>query len=687
MNSRQDSNDSLLVSGHGDTARGSEERHVRGRQAHGSWWLMALWGVCLVAYPTWLLPASYAVRIGWFAALLTYVVGVIMLHRRWLPAAGPAQEVQSWAPWPLYPSAILVILGYGLLRAPALGTPVSGTGDEDANAFMPLLPFEMLPSASTALNVVQSAAFRAVMVSLAVLGVALAAKWIRRIGARNLQVNEVLPIATVAVTGAVMFLALGDVAYNPMVHRYPPLSRGVLLTSYMILGINEVAARVPSLVSSMVAAWFLMRTIALFHGGEAALVGLGLALFLPAAQHYGVLIYLDPIVMVPICAALFFFARYLRFGTAADFGWAVVIAGVGYLIKQHVVILVPLFALGALARLPEDREQRRAVLRALVLLLLLMEPWYFVETAVGAAVGTEAGGVANVVSTFTGLQPAFQGVANWRPLRLRPENWLSLEVSTRYLRNLPVQAGWPLLVLSVVGLVIGVLRRSPLTVVAGAMFAVPYALFTSDFEQWVGYPRYMLLLFPSLVMLAAIGWDAIITPIASRGVRLLASAALVALVAFLGSSDPVRAASRHGVDHFVDLDAAFTEIERAIPPGDKIAAAAVCCEALRFYALKHRMVVKLTWPPSSLLASTDTAGLAEWMVSERVAYLFVIRPAWFSRVELAKWAGPNLIDEIDPHYPLLDALEALSDQGPVYVAHRFNQPDGDVLLIRVRTVE
>lgn len=157
----------------------------------------------------------------------------------------------------------------------------------------------------------------------------------------------------------------------------PPLTYWPILFSYQLFGVNEFALRVPSALAAIGILLFCYGAARMLFGPRAALVAAAIAATTPRIYILERRLPIDIILLLFLTGTLFFLLRALLRNDTRSWALAYLFAGLGFLTKGPVALVIPAgaYALWALCnrrlRLSETRPWLGIAILAAVAL-----PWY-----------------------------------------------------------------------------------------------------------------------------------------------------------------------------------------------------------------------------------------------------------------------------------------------------------------------
>jgi len=110
-----------------------------------------------------------------------------------------------------------------------------------------------------------------------------------------------------------------------------------------LFGFKEWALRIPSLLFSLFAGFYVYRIILLFRDRKTALLASVMLLFIPGFFYFTHLSYKEPGLIFFICASSFYLLRYSKENLKNDLVIASFFVGAGYLYKDPILFFIPIF--------------------------------------------------------------------------------------------------------------------------------------------------------------------------------------------------------------------------------------------------------------------------------------------------------------------------------------------------------
>ncbi|MDA2933352.1 glycosyltransferase family 39 protein [Acidobacteria bacterium AH-259-D05] len=460
-----------------------------------------LWIFTYVLFPSWMLPGPRWTSLIALVCLLIFVSSNLWLFHRW-----HLDEHLYWR-WTFDPKRIVSIvtdhpvLVIGLFMVAVLHIyplVVAPLGAGDAPGIALTGPNLLSPLWSIAAHLAMPVVWiRLLVVALGAVAVGVASRVFSISSLRSLlsHIRRPQVLLPLGLVGLLLLLGYAWVLSSLFVesaqvdppitfHREPPIGRLILVGFTLLFGANEIAVRLPQLLFLLGAIVYLYRLVALHRDAQVALLSAFTFGLIPPVFHYTHQAYLEGGLLFFVVAASFYFLRHLRDGIRNDLFMGVLLASAGFLYKRPAVLVLAVFAVYViLLSLYHRRWVIRLPLsdyaRSFWVCLAGVGPWLI------------------LVGWFTG--PG-------RFLRYRYDlslnNWLSLDLATGYLQQLPLQLSWPIVFLILLSLIYAfIVCRDAFFSYTLTWFGVFYVFFTSDScTQCVGHDRFALVWFPCMAI-------------------------------------------------------------------------------------------------------------------------------------------------------------------------------------------
>ena len=287
-------------------------------------------------------------------------------------------------------------------------------------------------------------------------------------------------------TGSFSFpsLLLTNLEIEPPVtfHREPPFGRLILIIFTLIFGGNEIAVRLPQLLFLLGAMLYLYRLVSLYNNKEIALFSTFIFGFIPPVFYYSHLAFLAGGLLFFIVAPSFYFLRHLRDNSRNDLLMAIFILAVGSLYNRPAILVFAIFTV----YIALQWIYRRKTLTVQVPIRdYIISGWFFIASIIPWLV---------IVGFFAG--PG-------RFVRFRYDfmfsNLLSFDLATGYLRQLPFQVSWPIVILILLALLYRLFfQRDKFFTYTFIWFLMYYIFYTLDpwGKEVIGHDRFALAWFP-----------------------------------------------------------------------------------------------------------------------------------------------------------------------------------------------
>ncbi len=264
--------------------------------------------------------------------------------------------------------------------------------------------------------------------------------------------------------------ALGLIHWPPLFH----FTEGI---AFSVFGPSVVTARLTVLLFALLGSYFWFRLVTLLHGEWSGAASTVLLAFLPLLLLYEKAVMLDIPSLALCIAASYFWIRYLEKGEGRLLYWFAVFASLALLTKQHAIYLVVFCLLSVLATDKWRFLVNWTTAKALGFCFLLAGPFYILAFAHHAR---------------TIAEDVFVGTAG------------SDHPYLYYFAKLPNSMGWPLLILSLLGIATSPWweKRESLKIML-SWIAACYITITPLGQK---EPRYAIYWLPALVYFAVGPW-------------------------------------------------------------------------------------------------------------------------------------------------------------------------------------
>jgi 4-amino-4-deoxy-L-arabinose transferase-like glycosyltransferase len=285
--------------------------------------------------------------------------------------------------------------------------------------------------------------------------------------------------------------------------HWPPFFHFVEGLLFLIFGPSVITARIAVLLFALFGLFFWFKLVAALQNEWTATVSAVVLSCLPAVLLYEKAVMLEIPSLALCIAASYFWLQYLDSAKSQSFYWCSVLTGLALLTKQQGVYLALFFLLSAIGLRKWHQLVSRTTLWAATIVLAIAGPFYVLELSID-----RQSIAANIM----------KGVDRVPPNRF-----------TYYLQALPLELGWVLLGLSILGIVLCwryVNRRS--FVFMSAWIAAWYLTY---FVISTKQTRYMVYWLAPFIFFA-------VAPLTSRTLPKLAriAAAATALILVCGSA-------------------------------------------------------------------------------------------------------------------------------------------------------
>ena len=443
------------------------------------------WMILYLIFPAWALPVSVSVRALVFSGLILYFCISAWLLNRWFNECKVVKpvcaQVTDWRKLIKNNSWLVIVCSLStLLHINPIFNPVLLIGDEALHLQSGLWMYEYIDSN-------WHGYFQ--ILFWALIG------WIVIIKKMNLKVNSFSVKRRAIFCGItsddsvkyfavfllisflfIYFYLLRNLAYYPMLIRYPPVSKFLYFIAYSAFGINHIFPRILQLIFYLLCTVYLYRTICLFYDKETALLGASMYLFLPVTFCYAHLGEIESGVIFIIAAISFYFLRFIKERDNRDLLLTVYLTGTGYLYKDPVFLVFPVcLALLIYKSLKKHNLYPLMYIKILLLAPLSVVPWMII-----------------------------QKLFSWRHYTFQMSNLTSID--SKIVTYFSLMA-WNLSTIVFVLFVLSIMyacfiRRNILTVYFGFLFIIYYFFIVSDVGALS--PRFSMVFYPTIVVFLSI---------------------------------------------------------------------------------------------------------------------------------------------------------------------------------------
>jgi len=449
------------------------------------------WTVFYLIYPTWALPVSVAGRFLIYVGLMMYFTISAYFMNRWfndLPVNKPfiVKPVGSNSSregllshikgnlWFLIICCIAIVLQIFKITSPILNL-----GDEALHIQGGLWVYDYL---GRDWHRLLQFIFWAVVITIFILGMGrkrgATKKFSEGLNAiyQRIYSNSTIKYLFVVILLFVFilyFLLLKDIIYELHLIRYPPVSKFLYLTSFLVSGITHVGPRVIQLIFYLLSAIYIYRTINLFCNKETSLLGASIYLFSPVAFHYAHIAQLTSGVVFFVVIISFYFLRFIKDKNNRDLILTSFFIGLGFLYKEDIFLMFFVcIAYLIFYRFRKKNTNLRTELNVLLLSLVPIIPWMII-----------------------------QRFFNWRQYNVIWSHFVSLDILSRYFHLILTQISWIPFLLFIISIVfIFLKKRSELSIFYGFLFIAFYLFYTADYTAKYIQHRFSIIFYPAIAV-------------------------------------------------------------------------------------------------------------------------------------------------------------------------------------------
>jgi hypothetical protein len=265
------------------------------------------------------------------------------------------------------------------------------------------------------------------------------------------------------------FFLLRNIHYDLMLVRYPPVSKFLYLSSYLIFGLTHIGPRIVQLSLYLASALYIYRTINLFFDKKTSLSGAAFYLFLPLSFHFAHTAEIATGLIFFVIIISFYFLRYLKNGDQRDLILTTFLIGIGFLYKRDILLMF--FICTAYLTLYSLLKKQQILMKEIKILsisLIPIVPWM-------------------IIGKFF----------NWRNYNIFLPNLTSIDTLTIYLRLLNIEVSWIVFILFILSIIIILIfRRNNLVLFYGFLSLTFYFFYTADYTAKYNVHRFSLIFYP-----------------------------------------------------------------------------------------------------------------------------------------------------------------------------------------------
>jgi len=567
---------------------------------------LALWFGSYILYPGWLLPLSPGRRLLIYLGLILYFSFNAWLLFHWIK--GKVEGIPSLPTWRLVVRKIrensllsLAILLSAGLHIYSMRLPLTTGGDEDVHSTASLMILKNLGIYSerffhlSPYSFVRLAALLAIIVL--VIFIFLGKRLERKI-AHHRSNLLILTIFLIFVFLGVYFYLLRNHGFDQALFKFPPLERIILIVPYSLFGVHEYVARLPSLIFSLLTALFMFKLVGLYRDRWTATLAGALVIFIPTYFFYSSLNYPEAGGMLFILLASFYFLRHARTLSYGDLLFSIFFLSLGVLYKRVVLIMWGVFGVYWLvSRMRGERWLSWSIYPRFV---------------------------------WIGLVPI---IPQWMTVRLFSDvhyffdlsNWATLKTAIQNLAILPGQTTIPLFFLFAGGIIWALLkRRDDLTLYSLILFVLYYVFWTSYF--YIGDPRYMMSVFPSVVILGASFLGELRKNSRWKRVVSILAVFLLGFMIYKIPVNPVGKSFKYGSVFYFSYDEVYNYLKDNLKSKEKVGFISPITTAVGFYRYKFGLEHKLDFVFLSEDTLSNSEATRRYFKKQNIKYLLVFYP-------------------------------------------------------------
>ena len=567
---------------------------------------LALWFGCYILYPAWMLPLSTGGRFWVYLGLIFYFSFNAWLLFRWIK--GKVEWTPSLLTWGLmvrkikenYLLSLAILLCAGL-HIYSMLLPLTTGGDEDVHSTPGLMILKNVGIYSERFFHLSPRTLVLLVTLLVILLLVIfffPGKKIERKIAHYRRRSLILVVLLASILLGIYFYVLRNHSFDQALFKFPPLERIALIVPYSLFGVHEYVARLPSLIFSLLTAVYMFKLVGLYRDRWTATLAGVLFIFIPTYFFYSSLNYPEAGGILLILIASFYFLRHARTLSHEDLLLCVFFISLGVLYKRVVLVMWAIFGIHWLvSRMRGKRWLSWSTYPKFLWIGLvpIIPQWIMVRS------------FADVHYTFD------------------LSNWAALKTATQNLTILPGQITIPLFFLFAAGLIWSLLkRRDSLTLYCLILFLTYYAFWTSYF--YIGDPRYMMSILPSVVILAASFLGELRKQVRWKKATSILAVFMVAFLIYRVPVNPIGKSFKYGSVFYFSYDETYTYLKDNLRSKEKVGFISPITTAAGFYRYKFGLEYKLDFVFLSEDVLSNSEANRRYFEKENMRYLLVFYP-------------------------------------------------------------
>jgi len=328
-----------------------------------------LWIFCLILYPSWLLPSSLIIRFILFASLISItLIGAFLLKTKFFPKTTKEVKLKEIFKDKYFLILLIACLIFILLHIPLMKLPIT-TGDEGYHISRGIWLIEPLNKISenflhlSIFTIARILFIFIIVVFLIIYLFNLKEKFGKQLQKlklffKNKTFKKVYITLLVTIAFIYFFIVnkfasiyhLAKYGSATLDHLnwliwYGPLGVILYAIQLIIFGYNEFGVRFIQPIFLALTAIYIFKLTNLFKNKKIALTSSLIFLFLPSIFAYGSVSLLDAGLVFFVTASIFYFLRYTKEGYIGDLLLSMFFFDLGFLYKNPILLLIPIYGL------------------------------------------------------------------------------------------------------------------------------------------------------------------------------------------------------------------------------------------------------------------------------------------------------------------------------------------------------
>lgn len=420
--------------------------------------------------------------------------------------------------------------------------------------------------------------------------------------------------------------------------REGPFNTLIEVIMISLFGLKEWALRIPSLLFSLLASFYLYRIVLLFRCRKTALLASLMLLFIPGFFYFTHLTYKEPGLMFFICISSFYLLRYSKQKNTSNLAIAAFFIGAGYLYKDPLLFFIPIFWISWFIQFIISKKS--------------INPLKFIKK-----------NKDTLIFTWFSIVPIIPWLIStilWRKLygSVLKLSYFSWESLIKYVRiSMPYDIGWVLYFIFFIAFLYAIFiiirKNEVLLTLAAVSFIFINIIYSLGEPVWGAFQRwYLPSLFGSVIILSVFIGD-ILSKIAKKRIYYFA----VVLICSIFVINALLLTIDNLDVQYLPFDKTFKYIGETVPEGDKILAT-TGPNPYRFYIEKYNIKNEFDFTKWVMPSENqNVSNLYAYCIKNNISYALFPYPLpqqyYYVRTKNAKYLempyGTWLFEAVNPY--------------------------------------